>query len=266
MLHAFTNVDAQNRPESWVDVLDRLRREPFYVAYKARVMELLAPRREGLYLEVGAGTGDDARIAAESAGAVVVGIDLSQTMMREALRRGLPTCITGDAHALPFAAGTFDGCWADRTFQHLLDTEQTLDEMVRVLRPGGRIVTADPDYGTQEMAFPDQGLAQKVFRFRAEKGLRNGTLAHGIHAMFTAHGLSDVCSEKMTLEVHDPTAVDNVMGLKTWARSACSADDMSKSEVARWEELYDETIAAGRFRYAVSFFLTSGVKAGAETV
>ncbi|MGW7071045.1 methyltransferase domain-containing protein [Streptomyces sp. NPDC054855] len=34
--------------------------------------------------------------------------------------------------------------WADRVLRHVRDPEQVLDEMIRVVRPGGRIVHADP--------------------------------------------------------------------------------------------------------------------------
>lgn len=59
--HPFSAVDDQPVPDCWVAVLDRVRQEPFYRAYKARAMELLAPRLGRCYLEVGGGTGDDAR-------------------------------------------------------------------------------------------------------------------------------------------------------------------------------------------------------------
>jgi hypothetical protein len=42
--HPFSAVDDQPAPDSWVVVLDRVRQEPFHRAYKARAMELLAPR------------------------------------------------------------------------------------------------------------------------------------------------------------------------------------------------------------------------------
>jgi len=258
--HAFTAVDSQEDPPSWVKVLDKLHREPFYVAYKTRVFELLKPQRGGTYLEIGAGTGDDAQAVAKAAQATVFALDISQTMMSEARRRDLQTLVVGDAAFLPFAEYTFDGCWADRTFQHLADPEQALREIVRVTKPAGRIVVVDPDYATQVMEFPDQELAHRVLRFRADCGLRNGTLAHRMSGMFVALGLSDVQVEAMTLIVRDPTAVDNVMGLRTWARSAQKIGHVSEEDVIRWETLFDETVATGCFMYAVTFFLTAGVK------
>ncbi len=257
--HGFTAVDRQDDPAAWVRCVDLVRREPFYAAYKARAAELLAPRPGGLYLDLGGGTGDDAR-ALEGAGARAVTLDVSRTMAREARRRGLDAAVVGDAAALPFAANVFDGCRADRTFQYLADPETALRELVRVTRAGGRIVIADPDYDTQAVDVADQALARRVLRFRADHSLRNGTLAHRMAGMFVAVGLREVRVEGMTLVVRDPTAVDNVMGLRTWAGSAHAYGFLSAQDAARWPIVFDEAVAAGRFLYALTFFLTSGVK------
>jgi hypothetical protein len=64
----------------------------------------------------------------------------------------------------------------------------------------------------------------------------------------------------MTLVVRDPTAVDNVMGLRTWARSAQKIGYVAEEDAIRWEALFNETVAAGRFMYAVTFFLAAGAK------
>lgn len=258
--HGCEDVDSQKAPQFWVRCLDKLHQEPFYQAYKARVAELLTPQAGGIYLDVGAGTGDDAWALAKRARATVVAFDHSKTMMSEAVLRGLSTTGVGDAASLPFPGNTFDGCWADRTFQHLPDPAEALAEMVRVTKTGGRLVVVDPDYDTQVIEFPDQDLARRVFRWRAERGLRNGALAHRMPAMFSGLGICDVQVEPMTLVVRDPTAVDNVMGLRSWAGFAQAAGYLCEEEVARWEKLFDETVRAGCFMWSVTFFLTVGMK------
>jgi hypothetical protein len=134
--------------------------------------------------------------------------------------------------------------------------------MVRVVRGGGRVVVVDPDYDTQVMELADQELARRVLRFRADSLLRNGTIAHRMPAMFADAGLGDVRVEAITLVVRDPKAVDNVMGLRGWAQMACEAGRLTVEDVRRWLELYDQSIAAGTFFYALTFFITCGTKRG----
>src|SRR5262249_50515959 len=112
-----------------------------------------------------------------------------------------------DAHALPFEDDTFDGAWADRTFQHLADPPAALLELVRVVRPGGRLVAADPDYGTQVVSIPDQELARRVLRFRVDLGVRHGTLAHQMGRLFRQAGVVDVDVEAVPIVLRDPTAL-----------------------------------------------------------
>jgi SAM-dependent methyltransferase len=257
--HGFTRVDEDARPAAWIECLDRLHDEPFYREYKARVRALLAPRAAGLYVEVGAGVGTDAL----ALGARVVGIDRSSTLCREARARGVARVVRADAEALPLPSDLADGAWSDRTFQHLAHPERALDELIRVVKPGGTLVVVDPDYGTQALEFPDPRLAGKVLAFRARHALRNGTLAHALGDWFRAAGLADVSSEERRLVVRDPRSVDNVLGLRSWARAASARGLLDDDEVRRFEAFYDERVAQGALCWSVSFFLTSGRKRAA---
>jgi SAM-dependent methyltransferase len=258
--HAFTDVDAQSDPAAWVQVLDNVRQEPLYAAYKRRTVELLDPQFGGKYLDVGTGTGTDALACAERFDVSVVGADSSRVMIEEARRRGLREAIVADAHALPFELESFDGAWADRTFQHLAQPVAALAEMVRVVKPGGSIVVVDPDYGTQVVDVPDQELAQRVLRFRAEFGPRNGTLAHQMGRLFVQAGLAEVQVEAVPIVLRDPTALDNALGLRDWASLAHERGVVEADEVPAWEAALDEAAATGCFLYSFSLFITAGRK------
>ncbi len=256
--HGFEDVDDEPDPAAWVECLDKIHAEPSYREYKAHVREVLAPEPSGRYLEVGAGVGTDAM----ALGARGIGVDRSLTMCHEARARGLPA-IVADAEALPLSSNSVDGCWADRTFQHLSCPEEALCELIRVAKPGATVVVVDPDYGTQVVELPDQRIAQKVLHFRAHHMLRNGTLAHQMAGMFIEASLEHVIVEARTVVVRDPASLDNVLGLRSWARGASSAGFMTNDEVARWETLYDEVVAKGTFLWSVTFFITSGRKPAA---
>ena len=98
-------------------------------------------------------------------------------------------------------------------------------------------------------------------RWRADHCLRNGTIAHRMAGMFVAAGLEQVEVDALTLLVRDHTAVDNVMGLRSWAGKAHAAGILSADDAARWPVVINEAIAAGRFLYTVTFFVTSGYRA-----
>ncbi|WP_055714534.1 methyltransferase domain-containing protein [Streptomyces torulosus] len=256
--HGFTSVDAQLRPDEWVGVLDRLSAEPFYAAYKRRLRDLLRTAGGGLFLEVGAGTGAAAASLRSGDGIEVVALDSSLTMIEQARDRGLPFTAVADGHRLPFAADRFDGAWADRVLQHVAEPGRVLDELVRVVRPGGRIALADPDYDTQVVDIDDQELARRVLRFRADVALRNGTLAHRHAGLLAARGLRDIAAEARTLLVRDPSAADNVLGMRTWAHTAAAHGHLEPGEAERFVAQFDDAVRTGRFTYAVTFFLTAG--------
>jgi SAM-dependent methyltransferase len=243
-----------------VSVLDRLRQDRLYAAYKRRTVELLNPQPGERYLEVGTGTGSDALACAQRFGVTVVGADSSTTMIEEARRRGLREAVVADAHALPFESASFDGAWADRTFQHLADPVAALAEMVRVVKPGGGIVVVDPDYATQVVDVPDQELARRVLRFRAEFALRNGTLAHQMGRLFVQASLGDVRVESVPIVLRDPSALENAIGLRTWGSFAHEWGLIEAHEIGEWEAALDSAAANGCFLYSFCLFITVGRK------
>jgi ubiquinone/menaquinone biosynthesis C-methylase UbiE len=97
-------------------------------------------------LDVGCGTGAASRAAASLA-ASVVGIDLSPEMVRQArdLAEGLDNVKfeIADAERLPFDDGAFTALLCSNAFHHYPYPRRAVDEMTRVLGPGGRIVLGD---------------------------------------------------------------------------------------------------------------------------
>lgn len=89
-------------------------------------------------LDVGCGSAEIALGLAER-GARPVCLDLTARAAARARRRGLPAC-QANALALPFRAGTFDHAVSIGVLHHTPDTPAGLSEIVRVTRPGGRIV------------------------------------------------------------------------------------------------------------------------------
>jgi ubiquinone/menaquinone biosynthesis C-methylase UbiE len=96
-------------------------------------------------LDVGCGTGYGAaylRTVAKS----VVGIDLSKSAIRFARKRYPETqTLVMDAHSLQLQPQSVDLVVSTENFEHLRDQEKSLQELIRVLRPGGMCFIATPN-------------------------------------------------------------------------------------------------------------------------
>ncbi len=85
---------------------------------------------------------------AHEQGAAVFGVDISEPTVRQAgvefPGAGLRAAVA-DVRSLPFRDGSFDAVYSMGTIEHFGDPQTALDEIYRVLRPGGRAVVGVPN-------------------------------------------------------------------------------------------------------------------------
>ena len=113
-------------------------------ALGAAVLDLLSPSAGERILDIGCGEGSlTDRIAA--AGAIVVGIDVSEQMIAAARARGLDARLM-DAETLTFAQ-EFDGVFSNAALHWVRDHDAMLDGVHRALKPGGRFVAEFGGHG-----------------------------------------------------------------------------------------------------------------------
>ncbi|CDO87261.1 class I SAM-dependent methyltransferase [Mycobacterium triplex] len=110
--------------------------------------ELRAQRLGRDVLEIGSGSGSVARqVLSSDPGLAWVAMDLDPHMTRAAADRlrEFPNASaqTGDATAMPFLDESFDSVVSCLMLHHIIDWENALAEVARVLRPGGTFVGYD---------------------------------------------------------------------------------------------------------------------------
>jgi ubiquinone/menaquinone biosynthesis C-methylase UbiE len=93
-------------------------------------------------LDVGCGKGRFARILrAQNPGVEVWGLDISEEMLRF-VPAGIHTK-AGSMTDLPFPDSTFDFAYATESLEHAVEIERAVNEMCRVVKPGGKILIID---------------------------------------------------------------------------------------------------------------------------
>jgi demethylmenaquinone methyltransferase / 2-methoxy-6-polyprenyl-1,4-benzoquinol methylase len=114
------------------------------------MVDQIVPSSPGCVLDVAAGTAGVSIQLAQRTPAHVVGIDLTEAMLREGLRRvanvpvGLRVdLVAGRAEQLPFADDTFDGLSFTYLLRYVADPAATLRELVRVMQPGAPIASLE---------------------------------------------------------------------------------------------------------------------------
>jgi len=264
-MSGFTNVDRTADPRSFVRHLDLARSRQEILTAKLGTFETLGIETGNRVLDVGCGTGDDARALADMVGktGLVVGVDNSKTMVLEARKRvqglGLPLefrlC---DAHHLDFPDDTFDACRSDRVFMHLENPRRALSEMVRVAKPGARIMVTEPDWETLVMAADDDVIADGIVKL-IRNSIRQSGIAHYLPPLFHELGLRNVTVGSGTILMNDYKSADRAWRISSILEGAQSTGGLPAAAI-EWIRRLEQASRAGRFFSACTGFGVVGIK------
>ena len=146
--------------------------------------------RDSAVLEIGAGGGFTLRKLRERGFTRLIASDLAPTAV-VALRERLPgvPVVAADAAALPFAAECFDVVLSTDLIEHVPDLDRHLDEVRRVLRPGGRYLIKTPNRLLAERYYRLMGLFDAYFwhpSMASPSELERNLGAHGFSCRFLA--------------------------------------------------------------------------------
>jgi ubiquinone/menaquinone biosynthesis methyltransferase len=114
-------------------------------AWKRRLVDEASIARGERGLDLACGTGDITFEAARR-GASMVGLDVTHRMIELAVAKvGVPPAsfLTGDMMALPFPSRAFDLVTTGYGLRNVPELAPAVDEIARVLRPGGRVLSLD---------------------------------------------------------------------------------------------------------------------------
>ena len=153
-------------------------------------------------LDVGCGTGFlSFELAAR--GCRVTGIDFAPAMLAEARRKAAERGVSirfeeGDAEHLRFAPASFDLIVSRHLLWTLPHPEAAIDEWIRVLRPGGRLVVVDGQFDPRALSVHQRENARTSTEYAAigdQLPFLGGRPREEIEALLEAHALVNVGSD-----------------------------------------------------------------------
>jgi SAM-dependent methyltransferase len=115
----------------------------FDVTRARRLRQLLARRPRGWLLDLGCYDGQFITRVVERER--MVGLDISQRALARAAQRGLAPVRAQVEACLPFGSASFATIVAAEVIEHVFDTQAVLQEMARVLQPGGWLALTTPN-------------------------------------------------------------------------------------------------------------------------
>lgn len=239
--------------------LDRLAATDAGRSYKQRARKLLALRPGHTVLDLGCGSGADLVPLSEAVApnGNVIGLDNDPANLAKARERTTATpsgveLRPADIHTLPLDDDSADRARTDRVLQHVADPAGVLAEARRVLRPGGRLVMAEPDWYTLAIDHPDLTTAQAYTRHITDKVIRNPALGRQLPRLAAEAGFGVATVLPVTSVFRDVREADQVLGLWRTTQRAVDAGYLARGAADGWLQ----HLAGGPFFASVTLHIT----------
>jgi len=217
-------------------------------------------------LDVGCGLGDDLLGMSVLVGVhgFAVGVDKSESLIAEARQRacsrsGSAQFQVADAEQLPWDSNHFDACRADRLLQHVRNPQLVLDEMLRVLRPGGRIVVTDRDWGMVAIDSADERTTRLILDEAASR-ICSPWIGRRLFGLFASAGLQQISLQTHCINTSSFETADALLDLATIATHTVEAGHLSREAKEAWLDDLSIRNRRGRFLASLTLFVVFGAK------
>lgn len=250
------NIFEATRPD---DYLMRLAASHLGQSYKAMATAALDLAEGQSVVDVGCGPGADllAFSAAVGPHGSVLGIDHDADAVAAAHElvgtAGNVKVSAGDAHALDLEPESVDRAHTDRVLQHVADPSRVVHELFRVLRPGGRAVLAEPDWGTLAIDGPDAATTNAYQAYVVQEVVHNSWIGRQLPGLAERAGFTVDRVVPVTAVFHDVNEADQVLGLGRVAERAREAGYFTADAAHRWTD----HLTTARFFASVTLFVVA---------
>ena len=246
--------------------IERSYSTPDIARQRLQTLKALALNTGESVVDVGCGTGF---LISEMAAMVgdtgsLTGVDFSQDMLDVAVQRceSLPqvTLRQGSAVDLPLNDDSFDAATCTQTLLYVPDVDQSIAELARVLKVGGRLAVVETDWNGAIVNSSDPAMTQVIFQ-SFQKPIPNPNLPTKLSPMLRKHGFGAINIEAIPIINTGYTSANFSPSIVKWASDmAVREKDISREEADVWMADLRAKAEKGEYFFSVNRFLFSAVR------
>ena len=241
--------------------VEALYRTPDVIAQRRQVLKALDLRAGEQVLDIGSGPGLLAHEMALSVGqgGRVCGIDISEDMLAMARKRCADKPWTefkkADAAELSYPDDSFDAAVSTQVYEYVADIPAALAELYRVMRPGGRALIMDTDYGSLVIHTKDQVRMERLLSAWNEHFV-HATLPRTLSRQLREAGFK--IRERDVIPMFNPEYQENTFAkgaLSIMASFAVGRKGVSQEEASAWLAEFADLGKQGEFFFSLNRYL-----------
>jgi SAM-dependent methyltransferase len=235
--------------------------------YRHKLYDKVGLKNAGKILDVGCGTGVITLDIAENTNGSVIGVDIDEEKMKEAVRlaedQSNMTIQNANAENLPFEDETFDLVVFNIVLMHITNQQKAINEMARVTKKGGVVLaTLEPDHAGV-INYPENALTPLVQRSIENAG---GDIRAGrkLKYLFTNAGLDVTIgfdTEPEFLLINDDEKRLDAFFTNFWVGEKLLREDgWTDEQIEAYKNEQKELIESGQCFYLMTAFYAIGKK------
>ncbi|WP_066172411.1 methyltransferase domain-containing protein [Bacillus marinisedimentorum] len=170
--------------------------------------------------------------------------------------------VVGDAMALPFPDNSFDRVICAEVLEWVAEPEKAIEEMYRVLKPGGKAAVIHTDFDTQVFSTENPGRTRKIIHAFADSG-PDGIIGRKLSGMIGNSSFSKVESHIHTLINREFNKYTYSYSMARMMRHWLAEENMFELyELGDWLDELKRMHRSGSFYYSVNRNICTGWKPG----
>ena len=217
-------------------------------------------------LDVGCGTGE---VLAKLSSVVgksgrVVGLDSNQSMLAEVRSRlgGLdpaPGSVLGRCECMPFKDEEFDRVRAERVLIYSTEMHSAISEMIRVTKPGGRVLIAEPDLATSIPASGKRQLTRRILQY-SQDSHGASDVARSAHKVLLSAGMENVNIVPVVSLLREYPIWFQAFRIEAMLERQVNEGVVTEEEASDWLRDLEVSGVNGSFFWSVTSFVVTGDK------